>query len=83
MVPYQSGPLYSDMAGPVNLTQNEIGSKTGQACTTNILGLVATGDASAAAAAKAGGINEISTVDVEFSTILGLFAKSCTTVTGN
>jgi hypothetical protein len=56
--------------------------KTGEACISSILGVVATGDASLEAAKKAGGITTISHVDHEQFGVLGVYATSCTIVHG-
>ncbi|MCX7811020.1 MAG: TRL-like family protein [Leptospiraceae bacterium] len=58
-------------------------SKTGEACASSILGLVAIGDASVEAAKSQGGINDVSYVDYQTFSILGLYAKLCTVVRGN
>jgi hypothetical protein len=47
------------------------------------LGWIGTGDASAATAAKNGGISKISSVDYHTKSILGLWAESCTKVSGD
>lgn len=57
-------------------------AKTGEACASSILGIVATGDASLAAAKAAGGINQVSHVDHDIFSVLGLYAKTCTVVSG-
>ncbi len=57
-------------------------AKTGEACATSILGLVATGDASIAAAKAAGGIQQVSHVDHDIFSVLGVYAKVCTVVSG-
>ena len=56
--------------------------KKGEACATSILGLVATGDASIAAAKQAGNISSIAYVDYTGFSILGVYAKYCTVVYG-
>ena len=76
------GVLYSDVNYPITATSSEVGSKTGEATATSILGIFATGDASVAAAAKAGGITKIKTVDVKASNILTFYAKYTVVVTG-
>jgi hypothetical protein len=58
-------------------------TKTGEACVSSILGLVATGDASIEAAKKAGGITTIAHVDHEQFAVLGVYATSCTIVHGS
>lgn len=76
-----TGFLYTDVKGPIN-AQAGSGTKTGEACVTSILGWVATGDASINAAKKAGGISDVTAVDHSSTSILGLYAKFCTQVTG-
>jgi hypothetical protein len=68
---------------PVAATGNPIGSKTGQASGKIILGLFGNVDAGIVAAARAGGITRISTVDTEIKGLLGtLVITVTTTVTG-
>ena len=76
-----SGFLYSGykMGGAINPT---VGTKTGEACASTILGWIATGDASITAAKTAGGITQVSHVDHDNMSILGLYGKSCTIVVG-
>jgi hypothetical protein len=57
-------------------------TKTGEACASNILGLVSTGDFSIEAAKKNAGITQVSSVDTSVSTTLYLFARVCTKVNG-
>lgn len=59
------------------------GSKMGTACSTNIAGIVATGDSSVEAAKKAGGISTVASVDYEYFTVLSFYGKVCTIVKGN
>jgi hypothetical protein len=73
--------IYTDVAGPVAATSNTIGSKKGEATAKGIL-FFATGDASISAAASNGGITKISHVDYRTMHILGLYAKTTTTVYG-
>jgi hypothetical protein len=78
-----TGSLYTGAKGATAATSNDVGTKTGQACAMSIVGAVALGDASIAAAAKAGGITKISSVDSDNFGILGVYAKNCTVVSGN
>lgn len=78
-----TGWLYTKVQGPVTTGTATNTSKTGQSCATNILGIVATGDASIDAAKKAGGITNVSSVDHDSSSVLGVFATFCTVVKGN
>lgn len=81
--PYQTGAFYSDINVPVNVRDNAVAcKKRGTSKATNILGFVGTGDASVAAAKKAGGIKAVGTVDVHFKNILGLFSETTTEVCG-
>jgi len=75
--------LYGDVSEPVTATNIKASSKTGRACTTNVLGFIASGDASIEAAKKDGGVTEVSSVDTETSHLLGIYGKVCTIVTGN
>ena len=78
-----NGILYTGVEEPVNATSNSRGTKTGEASCTNVLGLVAVGDCSIDAAAKKGGINNIKSVDQKTTSVLGLFVKRTTVVTGD
>ena len=69
------GLLYTSMKSPHSVTGNAGASKVGTAEGMSILGLVATGDASIDAAAKAGGITKIHHVDEEGWSVLGIIAK--------
>lgn len=77
------GALYAEAMANEQVTQNPIASKRGEACASSILGLVTTGDASVATAAKNGGINKVGVVDQQYTSILGLYAKYCVVVTGD
>jgi|SRR5688572_21882670 hypothetical protein len=77
-----TGWAYSGTQGTTAVTASPIGAKTGESCAMSILGVVGIGDASAVAAAKAGGITKISTVDSDNFGVLGVYAKNCTVVTG-
>lgn len=78
-----TGWIYTKVQGPVATGTSSNTAKSGQACATNILGLFATGDASIDAAKKAGGISNVSSVDHDSTSILGLYATFCTLVKGN
>lgn len=75
--------IYADASTGLHATNNSIGKKKGEACASSILGLVTTGDAGIRAAADAGNIDDISTVDVSIMNILGIYAKMCTVVSGS
>jgi predicted outer membrane protein len=66
-------------AGPAAIAQP---SKRGEACAHNVLGLVATGDASIDAAKQSAGITKVASVEQSASRVLGYYAKYCTIVRG-
>ncbi len=78
-----TGFAYTGAKGATAVTSNDVATKTGQSCATSYVGVVGLGDASIAAAAKAGGITKISSVDSDNTVILGVYAKNCTIVSGN
>jgi hypothetical protein len=65
------------------ISTNAPGKKRGTACTENIAGLVTSGDATISAAMKDGAITQVSSVDHHYKSILGIYGKMCTIVTGN
>jgi hypothetical protein len=77
------GVLYTGVTEGAAVTSNPLGTKVGQSKATNVLGLVATGDASIDAAAKSAGIKKVSHVDVKKMSVLGIFATYTTVVYGN
>ncbi|OFZ79906.1 MAG: hypothetical protein A2583_06485 [Bdellovibrionales bacterium RIFOXYD1_FULL_53_11] len=78
-----AGLLFTHVKQGVTATANSPGNRTGEACTTGILGLVAFGDGSIETARANGGITAISTVDQStFSIPFGLYARRCTIVRG-
>lgn len=78
---FAMGGIYSGYKSPGQVGTAAAG-KTGEACISSILGVVATGDASIEAAKKAGGITQIAHVDHEQFGVLGVYATSCTIVHG-
>jgi hypothetical protein len=67
---------------PVN-EQNRLGSKSEEGCTASVLGLVTTGDATAANTARKAHISRITHVDHKFENLFGVYAKYCVTVFGD
>ena len=76
--------VFNQTAAPMNLRlrQTKLGTKVGRSTATNILGLIAFGDATIAAAARAGGITTIHHADSELLNILGIYARHTTIVYG-
>jgi hypothetical protein len=56
--------------------------KTGRACMTSVLGLVATGDASIETAKALGGIKDVVSINYEVNNILGVYGTYCIVVQG-
>ncbi len=77
------GSLYTDATTGVSVNNNVSGAKVGKACSTSILGLVATGDASIAAAKRTAGITNVSTVDYTAHNVLGIYGQYCVVLHGN
>jgi len=77
-----TGFVFESSKGATAATSNDVGTKSGQSCAMSILGVYGGGDASIAAAAKAGGITKISSVDSDNFGVLGVYAKNCTVVSG-
>jgi hypothetical protein len=75
------GFIYLDAKGPIAATQGT-GMREGTACAKSIMGLVATGDASIEAAKRAGGIQEVASVDHHSTSTLGIVGEFCTIVRG-
>lgn len=80
--PAGAGSIYSEVQFNEMVTQETVGTKRGEACATNILGIIASGDASAASAARKAGISKIGAVDGMHSNILGIYSKYCVVVSG-
>ncbi len=81
-----TGCLYTHVLTPydTNLDKTVLGQKTGKATMYSILGLVAWGDASSAAAAKQGGISTMNHMDKEFLNIIfGIYTETSTIVYGD
>lgn len=69
---------YGDFA-----TTSTAATKEGKACVQSILGWVASGDASVAAAKAAGGITTVSSIDHTAKQVLGIIGDWCTIVKGS
>jgi hypothetical protein len=77
------GFLYAETHSNELITDAKNSDKHGEACATSILGWFTTGDASAAAAAKAGGVSSIAFVDHSLVNYVGIFSKYCVQVYGS
>ena len=77
------GILYNNSTMTKLVTQSAVGPLQGKACANSVFGWFTWGDASAATAAKNANIVEITTVDEDNFSVLGLYAQTCTSVTGS
>ncbi len=77
------GGFYSEVTAPLS-TEGPIqtGTKSGEASSKSILGLVATGDCSIQAAARNGGLKKIDHVDYRYKNILGILQETTVIVYG-
>lgn len=76
------GVLYTGVTEGSMVTSNTVGSKVGTSSSIGVLGLVSVGDASIQTAANSAGIKKISHVDIQKTSVLGLFANYKTIVYG-
>lgn len=83
LLPVPFDTVYTDASGPQLVTGNPVGKRKGEACASSVLGWVTTGDASVRAAADAGGITRIVSVEYAYQNVLGVWAKYCTIVSGS
>jgi hypothetical protein len=85
---YPSGFIYDASSRPHPMDQAQMtgpartDDKQGEACSMGILSAVSLGDASLAAAKKAGGITDVHSVDLRTFGILGVYTQGCTVVHG-
>lgn len=80
--PVGMGAFYTGVQSGMTTTSNNVGKKVGTSKAINVLGFVASGDASINSAAKNAGIKKISHVDQKQTSILGLFSTYETIVYG-
>ena len=76
------GGLYTGVSLPQGATAQPKGDKMGESCAMSLLGIIAIGDASIETARKNGRISKITSVDTNYTQILGLYASNCTVVRG-
>ena len=72
--------VYEESGGVGNPTKQQ---KRGEACSYNVLGIVAVGDGGIQAAKMRGGIKVVSHFDKSLTNIFWVFGKACTVVYGN
>ncbi len=80
--PFPTGSIYTGVTMPSAASGNVISAKQGTAECISVLGLVAVGDCSIDAAARAGGITRISHVDFKAKNVLGVYGQYTTIVRG-
>ncbi len=80
-----NGAFYTKASSPVAAFQNDRSEplRYGQACSSNVLGLYASGDSTIAAALADGSITTMVTVEEQFKhVLLGAYSQYCTVVGG-
>jgi hypothetical protein len=77
------GWIYTSVKEGVDIDNTQKMTKMGKACSTNILGIVSTGDSSVQTAKREGNISNVAVMDRDYFSVLGLFSKSCLIVKGN
>jgi hypothetical protein len=79
------GIIYTGMSAPLDtdLMTTELGAKQGRSSSSDILFLVAWGDASTAAAARSAGITKIRHADYEYTNVLGIYQSYTTVIYGD
>jgi hypothetical protein len=77
------GLVFTWVDGPINATSFAKSERRGESCAYSLLGLVAWGDASIHGAKSAGGVQEVSSVDHQSFSLIGVFGSYCTVVRGN
>lgn len=81
--PVSNGALFTNVRGPGHATTAVEAKKQGTGCSSNILGLIATGDSSIDSAKNSANIKEVSSVDYDSLSVLGIYARFCVVVRGN
>ncbi|TGJ98207.1 TRL-like family protein [Leptospira langatensis] len=89
-IPFVYGSIYTDVTENAtifnrdNSQKDGVGEKSGEACASSILNLIATGDAGIKAAAKKGGMKVVKAIDHNRSNVLGsVYVSSCTIAYGD
>lgn len=89
-LPIVYGSLYTNVTDNAtifnrdNSQKDGIGEKSGEACASSVLALIATGDAGIKAAAKKGGIKVVKSIDFNRSNVLGsVYVSNCTIAYGD
>lgn len=79
------GLIFTDVHGGTLILDNGTApTKTGQACSSEVLGLVATGDSRVETAMANGNIQKVVFVDHSIkSYVFGIYGEACTRVRGN
>ena len=83
---FTAGPgiIFTDVQGGSLVVENVTPSKTGTACSTQILGVVATGDTRVETAMNNGGVRKLSFVSQSIkSYVFGVYSEVCTIARGN
>lgn len=79
-----NGIIYANVSKPIAVLEKEaLATRTGEACSSGVLGLYSAGNSSVSRAKSNAGITEIHTVEERFTHyLLGLYSEYCTVVRG-
>ena len=77
------GSIFTEVTEAVQANNAVEISRRGEACSTNILGIVSTGDSTVEKAMRNANVSRVATIDRYFYSILLVYAKACTQVAGN
>jgi hypothetical protein len=77
------GLIFTAVEGPITATTSQANTRRGESCAWSLLALIALGDASIDQAKTNGQIREVSTVDHESFSLLGIYTHFCTVVRGS
>lgn len=77
------GIIVTNTTEGVSVNNGVAATRKGEACGKNFLGIASVGDATIEAAKNKSGINNVATVNIEYFSVLGIYAQACTVVSGN
>jgi TRL-like protein family len=89
-LPYMNRPvigaaptIYASTGAPEMITDAaRVTGKSGQACSTSILGIVTTGEATVSEAARRGNIHRVTYSENTFLNVVGIYSRYCVIVVG-
>lgn len=77
------GAIVTNTTEGISANNGVTASRKGEACGHNFLGIASVGDSTIEAAKIKSGINNVATVNRDYFSVLGIYAKACTVISGN